>query len=82
MYAHRSQWQRGERYAFEAEAKTDQNGRFRFSSLPVDTLQLNDRDGLRWELDKRENIVPDQNASIEIRATLPDWSQLKPVAQP
>ncbi|WP_406700749.1 M56 family metallopeptidase [Singulisphaera sp. Ch08] len=80
IYAHMPQWRAGERYAFEAEGKTDEQGRFRFSNLPARSVSLNDRDGLRWVSpgDSR-TVETDRGETFEIRATLPAWSPLKPV---
>jgi len=79
VYATRREFKAGARFAFEAEAKTDERGRFRFSNLPAAPLQLNDRDGLKWEADSVRSVVPDRPGSVEVRATLPGWSTLKPV---
>lgn len=82
VYATRRAFQAGERFAFDAEAKTDDRGRFRFSNLPAVPLQLNDRDGLKWESDAARAVVPGQAAGVEVRATLPVWSTLKPAEPP
>jgi hypothetical protein len=78
IYAQRPVWQAGVRVGFEAEAKSDDQGRFRFSNLPDGEWQLNDRDGLQWKSpEKSHNFSSDGPSSIEIRASLPGWSKLK-----
>ena len=68
--------------AFEAEAKTDEQGRFRFSNLPKGSWQLNDRDGLEWASpNKSRAFGVDGPEPIEIQASLPSWSRLKPMAK-
>ena len=61
-----------------SEAKSDDQGRFRFSNLPDGGWQLSDRDGLQWKSpDKSHNFSSDGQSSIEIHASLPGWSKLK-----
>jgi len=80
VYAHRLQWRRGERFGFEAESKTDQDGRFRFSNLPDDSLELGVRDATLQEPEpeKVRGVDVDQSRPVEIRVALPEWSRLKP----
>jgi beta-lactamase regulating signal transducer with metallopeptidase domain len=81
VYAHRINWAAGERYAYEAQGKTDEQGRFRFSNLPEGSWTLNDRNGLQWETPHKTHAFGvDGPEPIEIRATLPSWSDLKPRA--
>jgi beta-lactamase regulating signal transducer with metallopeptidase domain len=78
IYAQRPVWQAGVRFGFEAEAKSDDQGRFRFSNLPDGEWQLSDRDGLQWKSpEKSHNFSSDGRSSIEIHASLPGWSKLK-----
>ncbi len=65
---------------FEPESVTDQDGRFRFSNLPDQPVELNDGDGLQWESPTTREARPGKTPPILIRATLPTWSQLKPMA--
>lgn len=65
---------------FDSEAVTNDDGRFRFSNLPDQTVELNDRSGLKWESPTSRETQPDKSPPIVIRATLPSWSQLKPAA--
>jgi hypothetical protein len=46
LYAQKKDWKPGERFAFEAEAETDKDGRFRFSNLPAEPVLLRERNGL------------------------------------
>jgi beta-lactamase regulating signal transducer with metallopeptidase domain len=78
IYAQRPVWQAGVRFGFEAEAKSDDQGRFRFNNLLDGEWQLNDRDGLLWKSpEKSHNFSSDGPSSIEIRASLPGWSKLR-----
>jgi beta-lactamase regulating signal transducer with metallopeptidase domain len=78
VYAHPQAWKVGERYGFEAESMTDADGRFRFSNLPAGDFQLNDRNGLKWEVGYNARTVgTDQNVVSEFRVTLPSWSSLR-----
>lgn len=80
LYAHRPVWREGERYAYEAEGLTDELGRFRLSNLPLQAVSLNDRNGLNWQSPGGSRLAePDRGETLEIRATLPEWSPLKPV---
>ncbi|SIO01851.1 Signal transducer regulating beta-lactamase production, contains metallopeptidase domain [Singulisphaera sp. GP187] len=80
LYAHLPEWRVGERYAYEAEGRTDAQGRFRFSNLPDRPVSLNDRSGLRWQPpDGSRRVEPGRGVTLEIRANLPTWSSLKPV---
>jgi protocatechuate 3,4-dioxygenase beta subunit len=81
IYAHRVGWVPGERYAYEAQGKTDEQGRFRFSNLPEGSWMLNDRNGLEWvSPHKTHGFGVDSPEPVEIRGTLPGWSDLKPRA--
>ncbi len=74
MVARRPEWIEGRRNVFEAEAKTDEQGRFRFSNLPEGSWQLNDRYGLDWESPHKTHVFGvDGPEPIEIRATPPAW---------
>ena len=82
IYAYRPVVIAGTRNAFEAEAKTDEQGRFRFSNLPKGSWQLNDRDGLEWASpNKSRAFGVDGPEPIEIQASLPSWSRLKPMVK-
>ncbi|APW63260.1 M56 family metallopeptidase [Paludisphaera borealis] len=63
---------------FDPESVTDDDGRFRFSNLPEQTVELNDGSGLDWKSPTSREAHPDQSPPIVIRAALPSWSQLKP----
>ena len=79
VYALRERFVQGQRYGFEAEAKTDDQGRFRFSDLPEGRWQLGDRNGLQRISPRHDHVFDvDTGVPIEIRATLPTWSGLKP----
>jgi beta-lactamase regulating signal transducer with metallopeptidase domain len=80
VYVQRSEWIPDQRNHYEAEARTDAQGRFRFSILPDDgAWQLNDRNGLEWQTPHKSHVFGvDDPEPIEIRATLPSWSDLKP----
>jgi hypothetical protein len=79
VYAERPTWIDGRRNSFEAEEKADEQGRFRISSLPEGSWKLNDRDGLEWEQPHKTHVFGvDGPEPVEIRATLPSWSRLKP----
>lgn len=80
MYAYPPAGYQGERFAYGAEGRTDAQGRFRFSNLPAWPVDLNDRSGLLWQSPNVSRTVePDRDLTLEIRATLPAWSPLKPV---
>jgi Zn-dependent protease with chaperone function len=82
FYAQPAARQPGEPFVYEAEGKTDGEGRFRFSNLPDRPCRINDRSGLRWQTPQPAGLVhPGRSDAILIRATLPEWSKLKPVPQ-
>ncbi len=79
VYALREPFVEGKRYGFEAEAKTDDQGRFRLSNLPEGRWQVGDRDGLQRQSPRHDHVFDvDTGAPIEIRGMLPAWSGLKP----
>jgi beta-lactamase regulating signal transducer with metallopeptidase domain len=81
IYAQRPEWAEGRRNSFEAEAKTDEQGRFRFSNLPEGSWRLNDRSGLEWESPHKTHIFGvDGPEPIEIRAAPPAWGLSSPPA--
>jgi hypothetical protein len=81
VYAQRPEWIAEQRNSYEAPGKTDVQGRFRFSNLPEGSWTLNDRNGLEWvSPHKTHPFGVDGPEPIEIRATLPSWSNLKPQA--
>ncbi len=62
---------------YEAEGKTDDAGRFRFSNLEDGTYTLGDRNGLkRQESENVQEIATGQDR-VELRATLPAWSTIQ-----
>jgi beta-lactamase regulating signal transducer with metallopeptidase domain len=72
VYARRPEWIPGERNLFEAESKTDDQGRFRFSNLPDGAWHLGDRDGLEWESPHKTHAFGvDGPDPVEIRAVRP-----------
>ncbi len=79
VYAQRERFVQGQRFGFEAEAKTDDQGRFRFSNLPDGRWKLGDRSGLQRQSPRHDHVFEvDTGVPVEIRATLPSWSDLKP----
>ncbi len=79
LYAVEKEGQPGRYPAYNPEAKTDTQGRFRFSNLAAGVYQLNDRSGMTWDKESVGVVKADRPEPVEIRATLPDWSTLKPV---
>ncbi|WP_422928099.1 M56 family metallopeptidase [Singulisphaera sp. PoT] len=79
VYAHRERVLQGERFGFESEARTDTEGRFRFSNLPDVPLQLGVRDASVEGPGTIRALATEQASPVEIRVTLPEWSKLKPV---
>ena len=75
VYAHPVDWdvKSGEPYAYEAEGRTDAEGRFRFSNLPNRTMALNATE--LW-LKKTLEIEPGGD-SITLRAQVADWYREK-----
>ncbi len=72
VFVQRPVWKQGEQTYFDAEAKTDDQGRFRFSNLPDGSWQLSDHNGLEWESPHRTHLFGvDGPEPIEIRATRP-----------
>ena len=55
---------------FDPESVTDEDGRFRFSNLPDQPVELNDGDGLKWESPTSRQAQPDKSPPILIRAEL------------
>jgi len=57
---------------YEAEAKTDSEGRYRFSNLPNKKIKLGAR-GIKRDDGYVDNIQPSQTVDVEIRGTVSDW---------
>jgi beta-lactamase regulating signal transducer with metallopeptidase domain len=71
LLAIRLDQQPGESVVFEAESKTDELGRFRFSTLSQGWFRLHDRSGLKWDVPQVFETYADHAKPIEIRATMP-----------
>lgn len=81
MFAHLppSEYRPGSTLIFEAESKTDGEGRFYFSNLPDRPLKINDRSGLNWtEGQDDRTVIPGSPEPLLIRGALPEWSKLRP----
>ncbi len=71
---------RRQRYRFEAEGKTDQAGRFRFSNLPAERHCVCVTSGAEQADRFKENVAtPAKGTNMEIRVVVLDWITLKPV---
>ncbi len=77
VYAHQQVFVPKLRFGYEAEGKTDDAGRFRFSNLPPGEWAL----GLRNANQSKEPTfsTPTPPGPFDVRVTLPPKSELKPV---
>ncbi len=77
VYARPVEWQPGERYAYEAEATSDADGRFRLSNLPDQVMELNARQ--MWNLEQQEVHPgrPDVAPHVTLKGQIADWHREK-----
>ena len=79
LYARPADYQGGDIFGYEAEGKTDEQGRFRFSNLPARRMVIGDRSNLRRDpQDSSRAYLPDSSVPIVIRAKPPDRNQARP----
>jgi hypothetical protein len=66
---------------FEAEARTDEEGKARFSNLPNTHLQVGLR-GMNVKSADEGIVDPGQQKHIALRGEIPEWSDLRPKPHP
>ncbi len=66
------------RWEYQAEAATDEDGRFRFSNLPAATVRLKDYASLTWQDPQIRDFEAGKTPPVTIRATLRSSSKFKP----
>ncbi len=65
------------RWEYQAEAATDEDGRFRFSNLPAATVRLKDYASLTWQDPQIRDFEAGKTPPVTIRATLRGSSKFK-----
>lgn len=67
-----------ERGGIDADAKTDSDGRFRFTTMDDGEYRLGVRSG-NLPPGREVKVIGDQTPPVILPMTLPEWSKLKPV---